>query len=66
MEHCREGECPIGRFKSGAAPSRGLGDTVAKVLRKVGVKPCPPCDKRKAWLNRLRPSAPSAPTESSS
>jgi len=37
------------------APSRGLGDTVAKVTRKLGIKPCAGCKKRQELLNRLVP-----------
>lgn len=31
----------------------GLGDVVAGATRAVGVKPCLPCKKRQAALNRL-------------
>lgn len=43
-----------------AKPSRGLGDTVAKVIRKVTrgrVKPCTGCKKRQEKLNKLLPYA---------
>lgn len=36
-------------------PSRGLGDTVAKVLKRVGIKPCGGCKKRQERLNKLLP-----------
>jgi len=35
--------------------SRGLGDTVAKLTRKLGIKPCGGCKKRQELLNRLVP-----------
>ena len=38
--------------------SRGLGDTVAKVIDKATggrVKPCGGCKERQAWLNKLVP-----------
>ncbi len=31
----------------------GLGDVVAGVTRAVGIKPCLPCKRRQAALNRL-------------
>jgi len=49
--------CPDG-LKWGCAPSRGLGDTVAKIIKKVTrgrVKPCGGCKKRQRALNRLVP-----------
>ena len=39
-------------------PSRGLGDTVARVIKKATggkVKPCGGCKKRQAALNKLMP-----------
>ena len=35
--------------------SRGLGDTVAKITKSVGIKPCGPCKKRQAALNKAIP-----------
>ena len=35
--------------------SRGLGDTIAKVMAAVGIKPCGGCNKRKEALNRWFP-----------
>tara|TARA_R110000824_G_scaffold222128_2_gene409500 strand:+ start:146 stop:523 length:378 start_codon:yes stop_codon:yes gene_type:complete len=35
--------------------SRGLGDTVAKMTKAVGVKPCGKCKKRQAALNKMFP-----------
>jgi hypothetical protein len=34
---------------------RGVGDVVAKVTKAVGIKPCPPCQKRRQWLNKYFP-----------
>jgi len=56
-------ECPQGKpwmKEKPVAPakSRGLGDTVAKVIHKVSrgkIKPCGGCKKRQAKLNRLVP-----------
>lgn len=36
-------------------PSRGLGDTVAKVTKVFGVKECGGCAKRRARLNQMKP-----------
>ena len=35
--------------------SRGLGDTIAKATKKVGIKPCGACKKRQALLNKMIP-----------
>jgi len=35
--------------------SRGLGDTIAKVTKAVGIKPCAGCKKRQTKLNELVP-----------
>jgi hypothetical protein len=35
--------------------SRGLGDTVKKVLEKVGFQSCESCEKRQRWLNKHFP-----------
>lgn len=35
--------------------SRGLGDTIAKATKAVGIKPCGGCKRRQAWLNALAP-----------
>ena len=35
--------------------SKGLGDTVAKITKAVGIKPCGGCKKRQKKLNRLFP-----------
>ena len=36
-------------------PSQGLGDTVAKVTKALGVQPCGGCKKRQERLNRMVP-----------
>ena len=38
-----------------ACVSRGLGDTVAKVTKAIGVKPCGRCQKRQQKLNEMFP-----------
>lgn len=38
-----------------AAPSRGLGDSVAKITRRLGIKPCGGCKKRQKWANQKAP-----------
>jgi hypothetical protein len=35
--------------------SRGLGDTIARITKAVGVKPCGKCKKRQEKLNKLLP-----------
>ena len=40
---------------AGFGRSRGLGDTVAKVTRAVGIKPCGGCKQRQKALNKLFP-----------
>jgi hypothetical protein len=37
------------------AKSRGLGDTIAKITKALGIKPCGGCKKRQAALNKLVP-----------
>ncbi len=36
-------------------PSRGLGDTVAKLTKAVGIKPCGGCKERQKKLNEMFP-----------
>lgn len=36
-------------------PSRGLGDTIAKLTTAIGIKPCGGCKKRQAALNAMFP-----------
>jgi hypothetical protein len=38
-----------------STPSKGLGDTVAKFTRIMGVQPCGGCKKRQAKLNEMFP-----------
>lgn len=35
--------------------SKGLGDSIAKLTKAVGIKPCKSCEKRKNILNKLFP-----------
>lgn len=35
--------------------SKGLGDTIAKVTKAVGIKPCDSCEKRRDVLNKIFP-----------
>jgi len=35
--------------------SRGLGDTIAKVTKAVGIKPCGGCGRRRKKLNKMFP-----------
>ena len=35
--------------------SEGLGDTIAKITTKIGIKPCGGCKKRQKWLNEKFP-----------
>ena len=44
-------ECPKGK----PWRSRGLGDTVAKLTSKMGIKPCGGCKKRQGKMNKLVP-----------
>ena len=39
----------------GCCKSRGLGDTVAKITRKLGIEPCVKCKKRQQKLNEMFP-----------
>lgn len=43
------------------AKSRGLGDTIAKVTKAIGIKPCGGCKKRQEKLNELFPYGESPP-----
>lgn len=45
----------VGSEEIKAVRSRGLGDTIAKVTKAVGIKPCGGCARRRALLNRLVP-----------
>jgi hypothetical protein len=35
--------------------SKGLGDTIAKATKAVGIKPCNACKKRQEKLNKIFP-----------
>jgi len=37
------------------AKSKGLGDTIAKITTKIGIKPCGGCKKRQQKLNKMFP-----------
>jgi hypothetical protein len=50
----RDFDCPHG-VAADKIPSRGLGDTIAKVTKAVGIKPCGGCKNRQAKLNKLVP-----------
>jgi hypothetical protein len=39
----------------GLKKSRGVGDTIAKLTKKVGIKPCGGCKKRRAKFNDALP-----------
>ena len=48
--------CSCGaRHESATQPSRGLGDTVAKITSALGVRPCGGCKSRRDKLNKLIP-----------
>jgi len=49
--HCRT-KYPIDINKP---VSRGLGDTIARLTKAIGWKPCAGCNKRRRALNRLLP-----------
>ena len=36
-------------------PSKGFGDTIAKMTKAIGIKPCGGCKKRQEWLNKKIP-----------
>jgi hypothetical protein len=46
---------PLAALKAASAPSRGFGDTIAKITKAAGIKPCGGCKKRQEALNRLFP-----------
>lgn len=52
---CPHGKGPVLDPGPGKPPSRGLGDTIAKVTKAVGIKPCPACKRRQEKLNQLIP-----------
>jgi len=50
-----EGRGPGQKPWDPSQPSRGLGDTVAKVTAALGIKPCGGCKKRQERLNKAVP-----------
>ena len=50
----RDFDCPHG-VSADNPPSAGLGDTIAKITKAVGIKPCGGCKKRQAALNKIAP-----------
>jgi len=61
----RDFDCPHGVTVEGEKlhdpnppKSRGLGDTIAKATKAIGIKPCGGCKKRQAALNKLLPYKP--------
>lgn len=47
--------CPHGLPWGYVPPSRGVGDTFAKVVKVLGIPPCGGCKKRQTTLNKLLP-----------
>jgi len=47
--------CPHGKGWGWRKPSSGLGDTVGKILKAMGLRECRKCKKRKKALNKLVP-----------
>lgn len=47
-------ECPLGKPWRDE-PSRGVGDTIAKATKAIGIKPCGGCRKRQELLNKVLP-----------
>ena len=39
----------------GTRKSKGLGDSIAKITKAIGIEPCKGCEKRQAILNALIP-----------
>ncbi len=50
-----DGDCWRDLLMEYRGRSRGLGDTIAKVTKAVGITPCGGCEERQAALNRLVP-----------
>ncbi|MDB4261474.1 hypothetical protein N9878_01265 [bacterium] len=50
----RDFDCPHGVTEA-TIPSRGVGDTIAKITDKLGIKKCGGCAKRQAKANKLFP-----------
>lgn len=60
IDHATAGDCPKGFHAQGVdspspQPSRGLGDTIAKITHAVGIEPCGGCERRRQILNRMAP-----------
>lgn len=56
LEGAKDWDCPFGMGPvTTTGASRGLGDTVAKITRAVGIQPCGGCKERQAALNALVP-----------
>jgi len=56
---CRACKRPVGQCNCYAVqpqppqrPGFGLGDVVARATKAVGIKPCPPCERRRKAMNR--------------
>ena len=46
----------LSKLREGApVEPKGVGDSVARVLKKFGVRPCESCKKRQETLNKLFP-----------
>ena len=43
------------RWQNHLRKPKGLGDTIANITKKVGIKPCGGCRKRQKWLNEKFP-----------
>jgi hypothetical protein len=56
---------PVDRESAGEQQeSAGLGDTIEKITRRLGLRPCQRCRERRRRLNRLFPYAKSSPDAS--
>ena len=58
--HSADFDCPHGKpwgykHELPIKKSKGLGDTIAKITKAVGIKPCKPCEERRKKLNTLFP-----------
>lgn len=49
-----EFDCPFG-VTLDKLPSRGFGDTIEKMTRKLGIKSCGGCKRRRDKLNKIAP-----------
>lgn len=55
LHHGRPSHATCGLCDKVEPASRGLGDTVAKITKAVGIKPCGGCKNRQYKLNQLIP-----------